>query len=330
MITDEQRKSLELAVAALEREYGPNTIIRLDSKDIAPWPSISTGVLTLDLALGIGGLPLGRIVEVIGEAGSGKSTLALATVAEAQRQGLICAYIDIENALDPVYMQSIGVNVDELYLSQPSYGEQALQVVQMLVKTHAVSVIVIDSVSALVPKAELDGDIGDSTIGLQARLMSQAMRILSGAVAESKTLLIFINQYREKVGVYYGDNRVPSGGRALKFYSSVRLEVARKEDIKNKIGEFAGIKVRAKVVKNKLAPPLKTAEYDILYDKGMDSIGCIADIAIGQNIIVKKGGWYFYDETNIAQGRDNVVLYLKENEEFLKQIKEDILNARAA
>lgn len=321
MITEEQKKQLEICVAALDRQYGKGTVIKLDANDIEPWPSIPTGALTLDLALGIGGLPIGRIVEVYGEAGTGKSTLALSVVVAAQQQGLPCVYIDAEHALDPFYMKAVGINLGDLYLAQPSSGEEALDIVQKMANTSSVGVIVIDSVAALVPQAELDGNIGDSHMGLQARLMSQALRMLNGTIAQSKTLVVFINQFRDKI-VLFGDPRTTSGGRALKFFSSVRLEVSKASDIKGKTGEVSGIRSRVKVAKNKLAPALKVAEFDILFGKGIDTVGCIVDVSEVKGLVVRKGAWYADPDTGqtIAQGRDNLITYLKEDNALLDSL----------
>jgi recombination protein RecA len=321
MLNENQKKQLELAVAALDRQYGKGTVIKLDSDAVEPWPSVPTGALTLDNALGIGGLPLGRVVEIYGEAGTGKSTLALSVVAEAQAKDMACIYIDAEHALDPVYMKAVGVNLDDLYLSQPDSGEQALDVVQKMVASHAVGVIVIDSVSTLVPQVELDGNIGDSHMGTQARMMSQALRILNPAIAKSSTMVVFINQFRDKM-VPYGDPRTTSGGRALKFYSSVRLEVSKASDMKGKNGDISGIRSKVKVVKNKLAPALKVAEFDIVFGKGIDKVGCVVDVAEARGFLIRKGAWYSDPETgeNLSQGRDNLITYLKEDDAFLSSL----------
>jgi len=318
---------IELAFAQIEKQFGKGSIIRLGDGPKEPWPSISTGALTLDLALGIGGLPKGRIIEIFGPESAGKSTLALSVVKQCQQMGEFCLYVDAENALDPTYMMSVGVNLDELLLAQPSSGEDALAVVEIMVKTGAIGLIVVDSVAALVPQAELDGDMGQSHVGQQSRLMSQAMRKLTKVVAETNTCVIFINQIREKIGVMFGNPETQPGGRALKFYSSVRLDIRRKEDIKDaKTGEVIGIKSVVKVLKNKMAPPLKKCEIDIMYGKGISSNGCIADLAVEKGLIEKSGAWFKFNNEPIAQGRVNLVEYLAENEDFTAKLKEQIIN----
>ena len=320
-------KALELAIAQLEREFGKGSIMRLGNENIEPWPAISTGALSLDIALGIGGLPRGRIVEIYGPESSGKSTIALSVVAEAQKAGGRAVYIDAEHALDPGYMKALGVDLDELLLSQPSTGEEALKTVDTFVRTGEVSVIVIDSVAALIPKSELDGDISDSNVGGQARLMSKAMRKLVGNVSESKTLVIFINQLREKIGVFFGNPEVTSGGKALKFYSSVRIDTRKKEDIKDD-GEVTGVRVKAKVVKNKMAPAYRVTEFDILYGRGVNTIGCIVDLAEEHGIIKKSGSWYSYDGEQLGQGRNKTVEYLAGDMELTETLKKQINELR--
>lgn len=328
MTSDDKLKALELAVAQLDKQYGKGSIVRLGTEDIAPWPSISTGAFSLDLALGIGGLPFGRIVEIIGPASVGKSSICLSVVAEAQKQGFLCAYIDVENALDPNYMKALGVDLGELWLSQPDYGEQALDIVDKLVKSGAISVIIVDSVAALVAKDELDAEMGKSFMGLQARMMSQAMRKLSKPVADNNVLLIFINQIREKIGVMFGSPEVSPGGRALGFYASVRIDLRKKEDVKEKAdGSIKGVRVKAKVTKNKMAAPLKVAEFDILYGRGPNNLGCIVDLAQERNILTMKGaGWYSFEGQALAQGRDNLIDILASDLAFADKLKELIIS----
>jgi recombination protein RecA len=315
-----ESKGLELAIAQLERQFGSGSIMRLGNFNVEPWPSVPTGVPSLDHILGIGGLPRGRIVEIYGPESSGKSTIALSVVTEAQKLGLKCAYIDAEHALDPIYMQALGVDLDSLLLAQPDYGEQALEIVDRLVKTGEIGVIVIDSVAALIPKAELDGEMESAQMGLQARLMAKAMRKLVGLASENKTLLIFINQLRNKIGIMFGNPETTPGGMALKYAASVRIDVRRKEDIKDKDGNSIGIAVKAKVIKNKMAPPLKMTEFDILYGKGVDKYGCYFDIAIDKGILTQKGAWVYFGEESISQGRDKAIEKLKERQDILDLI----------
>ncbi len=319
----ETEQKLQLAMAAINKQYGDNSIIQIGNEDKVAWPSISTGAITLDAALGIGGLPVGRIIEIYGAESSGKSSVALSVVAEAQKVGKVAAYIDVESALDPVYMKAIGVDLDSLLLSQPDYGEQALNIVEDLVGTGVVDVIVVDSVAALTPKAELDGEFEQQHVGLLPRIMSKAMRKLISKVRENNVTLIFINQIREKVGVIYGSNEIQPGGRALKFAASVRIDVRKEEFIKDD-GEILGIKVKAKVVKNKVAPPFKVANYNILYGHGIDKVGCIFDMAVVKGLITKKGAWFYYQDTTYAQGRQGCIDKLTEDPETLQVLKDTI------
>ena len=284
----EDSKSLELAIAQLDRQFGPGAVIKLGSSNIEPWSSVSTGAPTLDKILGIGGLPKGRVVEIYGPESSGKSTIALSTVAKAQQQGLRCAYVDAEHALDPVYMAALGVDLDELLLAQPDYGEQALEIADKLIRTGEIGVVVIDSVAALVPKAELEGDMESNQMGLQARMMAKGLRKIVGLANEHKTLVIFINQIRMKIGIMFGNPETTPGGKALPYAASVRIDIRKKEDIKDKSGESIGIKVKAKVIKNKMAPPLKVTEFDIYYGKGVDNFGCLLDIGLQKNLYTTR------------------------------------------
>jgi recombination protein RecA len=317
----EDSKALEVAMAQLERQFGTGSVMRLGSSEVKPWQAVPTGAMTLDNILGIGGLPRGRIVEIYGPESSGKSTIALTVVTEAQKMGLKCAYIDAEHALDPVYMQALGVNLDDLIFSQPDYGEQALEIVDRLVRTGEIGVIVIDSVAALIPKAELEGEMEAAQMGLQARLMAKAMRKLTGLASENKTLLLFINQLRNKIGVMFGNPETTPGGMALKYASSVRIDLRKKEDIKSKDGEVLGVKVKAKVIKNKMSPPLKIAEFDIMYGKGIDQYGCLFDVALDKGVLIQKGAWVQYNGESFAQGRDNAIEKLKTMPELIEIIK---------
>ncbi|WP_422448743.1 recombinase RecA [Thermoanaerobacterium sp. DL9XJH110] len=320
----EKQKALEMALAQIERQFGKGSIMKLgEAQSRFNVEVISTGALPLDIALGVGGVPRGRIVEIYGPESSGKTTVALHIVAEAQKAGGTAAFIDAEHALDPVYAKRLGVDTDNLLISQPDTGEQALEIAEALVRSGAVDVIVIDSVAALVPKAELDGEMGDAHVGLQARLMSQALRKLAGAISKSKTVAIFINQLREKVGIMFGNPETTPGGRALKFYASVRLEVRKSEIIKQG-EEMLGSRTKVKVVKNKVAPPFKQAEFDIIYGEGISREGCVLDFAAEEGIIQKSGAWYSYEKERIGQGRENAKQYLKEHPDVLKKIEQKV------
>lgn len=319
----DRKAALEMALRQIEKQFGKGSIMKLGEQAETRVSTISSGALALDIALGVGGYPRGRIIEVYGPESSGKTTVALHAIAEVQRQGGQAAFIDAEHALDPVYAKKLGVNIDELLLSQPDTGEQALEIAEALVRSGAVDIIVIDSVAALVPKAEIEGDMGDSHVGLQARLMSQALRKLSGAINKSKTLAIFINQIREKVGVMFGNPETTPGGRALKFYSSVRLEVRRAETLKQG-NDMVGSKTKIKVVKNKVAPPFKTAEVDIMYGEGISREGSLLDIASELDIVQKSGAWYSFNEERLGQGRENAKQFLKENEDIAEVIERQI------
>lgn len=316
-------KMLELAMDKIEKEYGKGSIMRLGDKAISKMKVIPTGALSLDLALGVGGIPQGRIIEIYGPESSGKTTLTLSLIAEAQKQGGIAAFIDAEHALDPEYAARLGVNVEQLLVSQPDTGEQALEITEQLVRSGAVNVVVVDSVAALVPKAEIDGEMGDSHVGLQARLMSQALRKLTAIVGKTETAVIFINQLRQKIGVMYGNPETTTGGNALKFYSSVRLDIRRIESLK-KDGEEYGNRVRVRVKKNKVAPPFKSCEFDILFGKGISSEGCVLDVATEKGIVRKMGTWYSYKDEKLGQGREKVRDYLKNNPELLTQIDGEV------
>jgi recombination protein RecA len=319
-------KSLELAIAQLERQFGAGAVMRLGTSDIKAWPAVSTGALSLDMILGIGGLPLGRVVEIYGPESSGKSTISLSVVAQAQKMGLKCAYIDAEHALDPTYMDALGVNLDDLLLAQPDYGEQALEIADKLIRTGEVGVIVIDSVAALVPKAELEGDMESNQMGLQARMMAKATRKIVALAAEHKCLVIFINQLRMKIGIMFGNPETTPGGRALPYAASVRIDVRKKEDLKDKSGESIGIKVKAKVIKNKMAPPLKVTEFDIYYGKGVDNFGCLLDVCMSKGIFSQRGAWVYYNGESYSQGRDNAIEKLKEDPKLVSTLQELIKN----
>ena len=322
-LTDEQREALAIAMSQIEKQFGKGSVMKLGSNAHLNVESIPTGSLSLDLALGIGGVPRGRIVEIYGPESSGKTTIALHVVAEAQKRGGEAAFIDAEHALDPAYAKNIGVDVDSLIVSQPDTGEQGLEIAEALVRSGALDVIVIDSVAALVPKAEIDGEMGDSHVGLQARLMSQALRKLAGIIAKTNTVCIFINQLREKVGVMYGNPETTSGGRALKFYASVRMDVRRIETLKSGT-EFIGNRTKVKVVKNKVAPPFKEAEFDMMYGKGISKEGNILDIGVTLGFINKSGAWFSYGDMRIGQGRDNAKQFLIEHPEILNEVEERI------
>ena len=319
----ERQQALDMALGQIEKQYGKGSIMKLGEQGHVGVAAISTGALALDLALGIGGLPRGRVVEIYGPESSGKSTLAMHVVAEAQRNGGVCAYVDAEHAMDPVYAGAIGVNVDELYISQPDTGEQALEITDMLIRSGALDVIVIDSVAALVPRAEIEGEMGDHHVGLQARLMSQALRKLTANLNKSRTICIFINQLREKIGVMFGSPETTPGGRALKFYSSVRLDIRRVETIKDG-AEMIGNRTRVKVAKNKVAPPFKLAEFDIMYGKGISREGSLLDVAVDLDIIKKSGAWFTYEGEQLGQGRENAKTFLAENVDMVFEIMEKI------
>ena len=317
---EEKLKALEHALADLDKQFGKGSVMKLGSEAVSKnIPVISTGCLTLDAALGVGGIPRGRVIEIYGPESSGKTTVALHIIAEAQKAGGIAAFVDAEHALDPLYAKKLGVNIDELYVSQPDTGEQALEIAEALVRSGALDVVVIDSVAALVPKAEIDGEMGDSFVGLQARLMSQALRKLTGIINKTGCVAVFINQLREKVGVMYGNPETTPGGRALKFYSSVRLDVRKGEPLKNG-SEVIGNRTKVKVVKNKVAPPFRTAEFDIIYGEGISTEGTLLDMAVEKDIIHKSGAFFSYKEQKLAQGRDNARMYLKDHPELTAEI----------
>lgn len=322
----EQDNALEMAVSQIERQFGKGAIMKMGEAAQRTVDVISTGALSLDLALGIGGVPRGRIVEIYGPESSGKTSLGLHIVAEAQRNGGIAAFIDAEHALDPIYAKAIGVDVDELLISQPDTGEQALEIADMLIRSGALDVLVIDSVAALVPRAEIEGEMGDSHVGLQARLMSQALRKLAGTLNKSKTTALFINQLREKIGVMYGSPEVTPGGRALKFYSTMRLDIRRIEAIKDGT-ENVGNRVRVKVAKNKMAPPFRLAEFDIMFGQGISREGSLLDVAVDNGVVKKSGAWYTFDEDQLGQGRENSKRFLRENPEIAMQLQAKVYEA---
>ena len=319
----EKKKALEMAMSQIEKQFGKGSVMKLGEYQAMNVESIPTGALSLDIALGIGGIPRGRIIEVFGPESSGKTTLALHLIAEAQKMGGEAAFIDAEHALDPVYAKHLGVDIDNLIVSQPDTGEQSLEIAESLIRSGAIDVIVVDSVAALVPKAEIDGDMGDSHMGLQARLMSQALRKLAGAINKSKCTIIFINQLREKIGVMFGNPETTTGGRALKFYASVRIDVRKIENIKID-GEIVGNRTRAKIIKNKVAPPFREAEFDIVYGKGISKEGNILDIGVNLEIVEKSGSWFSYNGEKIGQGRENVKQYLRENSKIMTEIETKI------
>ena len=322
-MTDEKKEALALAMAQIEKQFGKGSVMRLGENAHYNVESIPTGALSLDIALGIGGVPKGRIIEIYGPESSGKTTLALHIIAQAQKLGGEAAFIDAEHALDPTYASVLGVDVDSLVVSQPDRGEQALEIAEALVRSGAIDVIVVDSVAALVPKAEIDGEMGDSHVGLQARLMSQALRKLAGVINKSNTICIFINQLREKIGVMYGNPETTAGGRALKFYASVRMDVRRTEILKNG-SEFIGNRTRVKIVKNKVAPPFREAEFDMMYGKGISREGNVLDVAVNLDIIKRGGAWFSYNDQRLGQGRENVKQYMIENPDFTDNIENQI------
>ena len=322
-MNEEKKKQLEQAILQIEKQFGKGSIMKLSDGASNQVEAIPTGCLTLDYALGIGGVPRGRIIEIYGPESSGKTTVALHILAEAQKKGGTAAFIDAEHALDPSYAEKLGVNINDLYISQPDNGEQALEICEALVRSGAISVIVIDSVAALVPQAEIEGEMGDSHVGLQARLMSQALRKLTGITNKSKSCVIFINQLRDKIGVLYGSPETTTGGKALKFYSSVRLDIRKVDAIKDGT-EIIGSRTRVKVVKNKMAPPFKTAEFDILYGKGINRKGCVIDMAIEADLIQKSGSWYSYNGEKIGQGKENVRLFLQANPEIFDLLEDQL------
>jgi len=324
MEREEKLKALDAALGQIEKQFGKGAVMKLgDSSAHMNVETIPTGSLSLDIALGLGGIPKGRIVEIYGPESSGKTTVTLHMIAEVQKRGGIAGFIDAEHALDPVYARNIGVDVDNLYISQPDNGEQALEITETMVRSGAIDIVVVDSVAALVPKAEIDGDMGDSHVGLQARLMSQALRKLTAVISKSNCTVIFINQLREKVGIMFGNPEVTTGGRALKFYSSVRLDVRRIEALKQS-GETIGNRTRVKVVKNKIAPPFKEAEFDIIFGEGISAVGDVLDLAANVNIVNKSGAWYAYEGNKIGQGRENTKQYLKDNPEMLEEITQKV------
>ena len=324
MEKEDKLKALDAALSQIERQFGKGAVMKLgDSKAQMNVETIPTGSLSLDIALGLGGIPKGRIIEIYGPESSGKTTVTLHMIAEVQKRGGIAGFIDAEHALDPTYAKNIGVDVDNIYISQPDNGEQALEITETMVRSGAIDIVVVDSVAALVPKAEIDGEMGDSHVGLQARLMSQALRKLTAAISRSNCAVVFINQLREKVGIMFGNPETTTGGRALKFYSSVRLDVRRIESLKQS-GEITGNRTRVKVVKNKIAPPFKEAEFDIMFGEGISAVGDILDLAASVSIVSKSGAWYAYDGNKIGQGRENAKQYLKENPETCKEIENKV------
>ena len=323
MASDEKKKALDAAIAKLEKDFGKGTVMKLGEGSHVAVETVPTGCLSLDLALGLGGVPKGRVIEVYGPESSGKTTVTLHMIAEVQKRGGIAGFIDAEHALDPVYAKKIGVDIDELYISQPDSGDQALEIAETMVRSGAVDIIVIDSVAALVPKQEIEGDMGDSHVGLQARLMSQALRKLTPVISKSNCVVIFINQLREKVGVMFGNPETTTGGRALKFYSSVRMDVRRIETLKQS-GEMVGNRTRVKIVKNKIAPPFKEAEFDIMFGKGISKEGDILDLAVKCDLVSKSGAWFAYNGDKIGQGRENAKTYLSEHPEIMEELEQNI------
>ena len=320
---DERQKALEAALSKIEKDFGRGAVMKMGESVEMNVESIPTGSLSLDIALGVGGVPKGRIIEIYGPESSGKTTLALHMVAEAQKRGGIAGYVDAEHAMDPQYAHNVGVDIDNLYISQPDNGEQAMEIAETMVRSGAMDIVVIDSVAALVPKAEIEGEMGDSHVGLQARLMSQALRKLAGAISKAKCIVVFINQLREKIGVMFGNPETTTGGRALKFYASVRLDVRRIETLKQN-GNFIGNRTRVKVVKNKVAPPFKEAEFDIMYGTGISHVGDVLDLAAAEDIVVKSGSWYNYNDERLGQGRENTKNFLSEHPDLLAEIESKV------
>ncbi|MGP1434485.1 MAG: recombinase RecA [Catonella sp.] len=325
----DKKKALEAAIAQIEKDFGKGSIMKMGAKlEKMNIEVVPTGCLSIDLALGLGGIPKGRIIEVYGPESSGKTTVALHMVAEVQKLGGIAGFIDAEHALDPVYAKAIGVNIDELYISQPDSGEQALEITETMVRSGAMDIVIVDSVAALVPKAEIDGDMGDSHVGLQARLMSQALRKLTSVISKTNCIVVFINQLREKIGVMFGNPETTTGGRALKFYASIRMDV-RKADVIKQGGDVIGSRTKIKIVKNKIAPPFKEAQFDIMFGTGISRTGDVLDIAVDDNIVVKSGAWFSYNGEKIGQGRENVKLYLETNPAVFKEIEEKVRELHA-
>ena len=320
---DERQKALEAALSKIEKDFGRGAVMKMGDSVEMNVESIPTGSLSLDIALGVGGVPKGRIIEIYGPESSGKTTLALHMVAEAQKRGGIAGYVDAEHAMDPQYAKNLGVDIDNLYISQPDNGEQAMEIAETMVRSGAMDIVVIDSVAALVPKAEIEGEMGDSHVGLQARLMSQALRKLAGAISKSKCIVVFINQLREKIGVMFGNPETTTGGRALKFYASVRLDVRRTETLKQN-GNFIGNRTRVKVVKNKVAPPFKEAEFDIMYGTGISHVGDVLDLAAAEDIVIKSGSWYNYNDERLGQRRENTKNFLSEHPDLLAEIESKV------
>lgn len=320
---DMKKEALQAALGQIEKQFGKGSVMKLGDNSQLSVESIPTGSLSLDIALGVGGVPRGRIIEIYGPESSGKTTVALHMVAEAQKRGGIAGFIDAEHALDPVYAKNIGVDIDELYISQPDSGEQALEITETMVRSGAMDIIIVDSVAALVPKSEIEGEMGDSHVGLQARMMSQACRKLTAAISKTNCIVVFINQLRDKVGVFYGSSETTTGGRALKFYSSVRLDVRRTETLKQG-GEAVGNRVKVKVVKNKVAPPFKEAEFDIMYGKGISRVGDIIDLAVTKGIVQKSGAWFAYNGEKIGQGRENAKIFIENNPEIMDEIEQKV------
>ena len=321
--SEEKKKNLEIALTQIEKQFGKGAIMKLNQNDIQPIDVIPTGCLPLDMALGVGGVPRGRIIEIYGPESSGKKTLALSCIAEAQKTGGVAAFIDAEHALDPVYAQQLGINIEDLYISQPDSGEQALDIVEKLVRSGAIDIIVVDSVAALTPQAEIDGEMSDALVGTQARLMSKAMRVITGIISKANCCVIFINQLRDKVGVVYGNPETTTGGKALKFYATVRMEIRKGEAIKDG-SEVVGNKVKVKIVKNKVAPPFRTASFDVIYGKGISKIGALVDMAVVSGVLVKSGSWFSYNDEKVGQGREKTIEWLKNNPEIMDELEKKV------